>query len=168
MYFFAGELLHACGLSLPKIIFASHATLDKVQRVRDENKFIKKVFVFGDEFISKSYGSFNVFIRNAAVPSKNHFDCAPQSKMENVGIVFCSSGTTGSFPKAVQLTQNNLWFSLANHTLWVKLWIYRNRFDSLTKSYPIPTQIKWRNWLSIERNAVDTYFRLLITMSIRR
>ncbi|XP_037030653.1 4-coumarate--CoA ligase 1-like [Bradysia coprophila] len=107
------ELLHASSLSLPKIIFASHATLDKVQRVRDENKFIKKVFVFGDEFISKSYASFNVFVRNANVPSKEHFDCPPQNKMENIGIIFCSSGTTGLFPKAVQLTQNNIWFSLA-------------------------------------------------------
>lgn len=81
--------------------------------MREANKSIKRLYVFGDEFIGKSYGSFNVFIRNAAVPSKEHFNCPPQNKTENIGIVFCSSGTTGLFPKAVQLTQNNLWFSLA-------------------------------------------------------
>lgn len=109
---FVGELLHASSLSLPKVIFASHGTLDKVQRVKDQCKFVKKVFVFGDEFIGKSYGSFNVFVRNAAVPSKAHFDCPPQNKLDNIAIIFCSSGTTG-VPKAVQLTQNNLWFSMS-------------------------------------------------------
>lgn len=115
---FTGELFHACSLSLPKIIFASHGTLDKVQRIKDQTKFIKKVFVYGDEFIGKSYGSFNVFIRNALVPSNEHFDCPAQDKMENVAIIFCSSGTTG-IPKAVQLSQNNLWFSLGFLNLWV-------------------------------------------------
>lgn len=109
---FVGELFHACSLSLPKIIFASHGTLDKVQRIKDESKFVKKVFVFGDEFIRKSYGSFNVFIRNALVPSKGRFECPPQNKLENVAVIFCSSGTTG-IAKAIQLTQNNLWFALS-------------------------------------------------------
>lgn len=114
---FVGELSHACSLSSPKIIFASHGTLDKVQRVKDQSNFIKKLFVFGDEF-GKSYGSFNVFIRNALVPSEEYYNCPPQNKMENVAIIFCSSGTTG-VPKAVQLTQNNLWFSMSFLPMWV-------------------------------------------------
>lgn len=111
-FIFVGELFHACSLSSPKIIFASHGTIDKVQLVKDQSESIKKVFVFGDEFIGKSYGSFNVFIRNALVPSKEYFDCPPQDKVENIAIIFCSSGTTG-VPKAVQFTQNNLWSSMS-------------------------------------------------------
>lgn len=113
-------MFHACSLSRPKIIFASHGTLDKVQRVKDESSYIKKVFVFGDEFIGKRYGSFNVFIRNARVPSNDYFDCPVQNKNDNIGIIFCSSGTTG-LPKGVQLSQNNLWFSLAFSVLYVKI-----------------------------------------------
>lgn len=112
MSMFTGELFHACSLSLPKIIFASHGTLDTVQSVKEQTSFIKKVFVFGDEFIGKNYGSFNVFIRNSRVPSKESFVCPPQNVKENIALIFCSSGTTG-VPKGVQLSQNNLWFSLA-------------------------------------------------------
>lgn len=108
-----GELLHVCSFSKPKIIFASHQTIQKVKQVNDQTAFIQKLFVFGDEIVGSNYGNYNSFVHNALVPSNGDFVCPPQNMIENVALVFCSSGTTG-VPKGVQVTQYNVWFSIAD------------------------------------------------------
>lgn len=111
---FLGELIHVCSSSQPKIIFASHQTIKKVKQVCDQTTFIQKVFVFGDEIAGCNYGNYDNFVQNVLVPSHGNFVCPRQNMMENVALVFCSSGTTG-FPKGVQVTQFNVWFSIVDN-----------------------------------------------------
>lgn len=111
---FKGELIHACSLSQPKIVFTSYQTLDKFKQVTEQQKFIEKLFVFGNECVDDN--SFNGFLQNTNVPSKKRFFCPPQNMMENIALIFCSSGTTG-LPKCVQLTQYSTWFSVTINVL---------------------------------------------------
>ncbi|KAJ6640807.1 Luciferin 4-monooxygenase [Pseudolycoriella hygida] len=108
-----GELLHASSLSQPKIIFASYQTFDNIKRVA-KHQFVEKVLVFGDECTDSN--SFNDFLRNPNVESKKRFYCSPQSMMENISLILCSSGTTG-LPKGVQWSEYSTWFNASFNML---------------------------------------------------
>lgn len=91
-----GELLHVCSFSHPRIIFASHLTLERVKHLVDQTVFVEKVFLLGDEIVGSDFGNYNNFIRNELVPSHSSFVCPPQNMKENIALIFCSSGTTGN------------------------------------------------------------------------
>lgn len=84
-----------CGFSHPKIIFASHQTIAKVKQVVNQTASIQKVFVFGHKIVGSNFNSFSTFVQNRLVPTNENFVCPPQNMMENIALVFCSSGTTG-------------------------------------------------------------------------
>lgn len=96
------------------MVFTSYQTVNNFKRISELQQFIEKIFVFGSECVDEQ--SFNLFLQNTNIPSKRRFLCPPQNMMENIALVFCSSGTTGN-PKAVQLSQYSTWFSVTINLL---------------------------------------------------
>lgn len=104
--------MHTCSFSHPKFIFASHQTIKKVKQVVDQTKSTQRVFVFGHKIVGSNFESFDTFVQNKLVPTNVDFVCPPQNMRENIALVFCSSGTSGS-PKGVEVTQYNVWFAIS-------------------------------------------------------
>lgn len=103
---------HAINLSKPKIIFVSPPFLKKSIALAQRNAFVKQVIVFDNLNNVNSTGTSNILSMSEIMNSENPkqadlYTPQPQNMKENVGLILCSSGTTG-LPKGVQLTQFNM------------------------------------------------------------
>lgn len=114
MFNVLGELEHAISLSMPKIIFATKTTFEKIANLAKNKKFINKVIFIGD---IPRFGTttFKTFVSNPKIRSNiKEFKCQAQDTFNNVSLILCSSGTTG-MPKGVQLTERNIEIGVAQH-----------------------------------------------------
>lgn len=102
---------HAINLSKPKIIFASPPFLKKSISLAQRNAFVKQIIVFdgnkSNSTVESNILSFSEIMKSEDSKQSDLFQPQPQNMKENVGLILCSSGTTG-LPKGVQLTQFNM------------------------------------------------------------
>lgn len=111
---------HAINLSKPKIIFTAPSYLQKTIAVAQRNNFINHIILYDDNFkidVIESIERTNILSFSKIMTSMdsnqvNQFKCPPQNMRECVGLILCSSGTTG-LPKGVEITHLNM-FSGAN------------------------------------------------------
>lgn len=103
----------------PCLIFVSNETIAKIDQSVRGKTFVKKIIVFGDEFLGKSnHLSYNVFVRNAQVKSREgEFVCDAQDLKKTTAMVLCSSGTTG-LPKGVEISQLSF-FAVFAHRVYI-------------------------------------------------
>lgn len=109
-----GELNHSVGLSRPKVLFSSVYVTEKAVAIGQQNAFIRKVVIFGEETSGEGFVASEDFLNNPQVPQGSFFAPRPTNIKDNVCLVLCSSGTTG-LPKGVQLTQFNI-LTAVSHT----------------------------------------------------
>lgn len=88
------EMTHALNLSKPKIIFCSPFAAEKTIGVAKSLKYVRKVILFDDE---NEFGSTVTLFDDFKKLSVNSKEFAPESvdKGNTVGLILCSSGTTG-------------------------------------------------------------------------
>lgn len=116
------EMNHALNLSKPKVCFVSVDYFEKIQTVRTQNLFIRKLIVYDDIETNVSHflkiDGVTTFRRvidyHDDMQYEGNFQCAPQSMKNVVALILCSSGTTG-LPKGVQITQFNLMVANVQH-----------------------------------------------------
>lgn len=102
------ELEHAFNLSKPKIIFASHSTIEKVSNVVKSLSYVKKLILIDDGPSRESEGITRMkHFTNPKTLQQVYFEPYPVDKLTSICLILCSSGTTG-LPKGVQLSQANM------------------------------------------------------------
>lgn len=96
------EMNHAFNLSKPKVIFTSPFASEKVARVAQSLKFVKKVVLMDDENpLGNQVVLFKDFVGSAAAQSAQFSLAAVADKKKTVAVILCSSGTTGKKPDIV-------------------------------------------------------------------
>lgn len=74
--------------------------------------FIKQIYLFGDKYNSEDkVVMYNDLMNDLRVPKNQKIIPEPVDIKDKVGIILCSSGTTG-LPKGVMITHENMLFSL--------------------------------------------------------
>jgi len=99
---FAGEMLHAMNVSKPRIIFCSERSLECVDEVSRQTRFLKEIVAFGLP-MSHKHTPFVNFLRDKSCT----FQPLDVNDKNLTAAILSSSGTTG-LPKGVMLTQHNI------------------------------------------------------------
>lgn len=109
----AKEFDHAFGLVKPTVIFASQFAIKNVRAAAQGLPFIKTLIQLGLAALVPNVTLFTDIFNDSSLIVNPDYEAPPANMLDDVALIMFSSGTTG-LPKGVQITQANIFATIAN------------------------------------------------------